>query len=113
MLTNRLRKIGSDFAVLFSAVPRRDMSSLGFRNSVMEKESPYETFNVLVNYGQYQRLIVLWQLYKKSFSRTFSSFVSISRYLFLYIYILLVQEEDCTMREAQRGQSLPIRQEDS
>ncbi|KAL5677332.1 hypothetical protein ACJX0J_013463 [Zea mays] len=28
-------------------------------------------------------------------------FVSISRYLFLYIYILLVQEEDCTMREAQ------------
>ncbi|KAL5646589.1 hypothetical protein ACJX0J_001482 [Zea mays] len=33
--------------------------------------------------------------------RTFSSFVSISRYLFLYIYILLVQEEDCTMREAQ------------
>ncbi|KAL5646610.1 hypothetical protein ACJX0J_001998 [Zea mays] len=40
-------------------------------------------------------------------------FVSISRYLFLYIYILLVQEEDCTMREAQRGQSLPIRQEDS
>ncbi|KAL5642327.1 hypothetical protein ACJX0J_002661, partial [Zea mays] len=29
------------------------------------------------------------------------------------IYILLVQEEDCTMREAQRGQSLPIRQEDS
>ncbi|KAL5645334.1 hypothetical protein ACJX0J_000332 [Zea mays] len=120
MLTNRLRKIGSDFAVLFSAVPRRDMSSLGFRNSVMEKEFRIELFrkkifclmNVLVNYGQYQRLIVLWQLYK-SFSRTFSSFVSISRYLFLYIYILLVQEEDCTMREAQRGQSLPIRQEDS
>ncbi|KAL5646528.1 hypothetical protein ACJX0J_001803 [Zea mays] len=126
MLTNRLRKIGSDFAVLFSAVPRRDMSSLGFRNSVMEKESPYETFNVL-------RLIVLWQLYSSllfhffilnlgffylrliflRLHRTFSSFVSISRYLFLYIYILLVQEEDCTMREAQRGQSLPIRQEDS
>ncbi|KAL5646649.1 hypothetical protein ACJX0J_003930 [Zea mays] len=29
------------------------------------------------------------------------------------IYILYLQEEDCTMREAQRGQSLPIRQEDS
>ncbi|KAL5646819.1 hypothetical protein ACJX0J_004190 [Zea mays] len=134
MLTNRLRKIGSDFAVLFSAVPRRDMSSLGFRNSVMEKESPYETFNVLVNYGQYQRLIVLWQLYKKSFSRLLNRelFPLYESILFQFlpetsqeksrigskidginIYILLVQEEDCTMREAQRGQSLPIRQEDS
>ncbi|KAL5645481.1 hypothetical protein ACJX0J_005185 [Zea mays] len=43
------------------------------------------------------------------------TYISISIYLYISIniYILLVQEEDCTMREAQRGQSLPIRQEDS
>jgi hypothetical protein len=34
MLTNRLRKIGSDFAVLFSAVPRRDMSVKEVQESV-------------------------------------------------------------------------------
>ncbi|KAL5643524.1 hypothetical protein ACJX0J_005113 [Zea mays] len=147
MLTNRLRKIGSDFAVLFSAVPRRDMSSLGFRNSVMEKE------NFHIDLGHYKSsesnlfrkkdhtlhimflLIVLWQLYKKSFSRfvinreLFPLYESIlfqflpetsqeksrigSKIDGINIYILLVQEEDCTMREAQRGQSLPIRQEDS
>ncbi|KAL5645234.1 hypothetical protein ACJX0J_000203, partial [Zea mays] len=91
MLTNRLRKIGSDFAVLFSAVPRRDMSSLGFRNSnfhidlghymssesnLLERRSfsPYETFKFFD--FKIQRLIVLWQLYK-SFSRTFSLYESI------------------------------------
>ncbi|KAL5646029.1 hypothetical protein ACJX0J_004327 [Zea mays] len=141
MLTNRLRKIGSDFA------------SLGFRNSVMEKEvfrinfhidlghirvpnrislerrsfSPYETFNVLVNYGQYQ-LIVLWQLYsslllffyqtyRDQITELFPLYESIlfqflpetsqeksrigSKIDGINIYILLVQEEDCTMREAQ------------
>ncbi len=34
MLTNQLRKIGSDFAVLFSAVPRCGMSMKEVQESV-------------------------------------------------------------------------------
>jgi hypothetical protein len=34
MLTNRLRKIGLDFAVLFSAVPQRDMSVKEVQESI-------------------------------------------------------------------------------
>jgi hypothetical protein len=35
MLTNRLQKNGSDFEVLFSAVPRRDMSVKEVQEAVL------------------------------------------------------------------------------